>query len=83
MIIPIRCFTCNNVVGHLWEEYNDKVQKYYSDNEGNSFRKERFVEIQKLKNGKTFEGQILDEMGIHKYCCRRMLECHVDLTDKI
>jgi len=25
MIIPIRCFSCGKVVGHLWEEYNKRI----------------------------------------------------------
>jgi len=25
MIIPIRCFSCGKVVGHLWEEYKRRV----------------------------------------------------------
>jgi DNA-directed RNA polymerase subunit N len=25
MIIPIRCFSCGKVVGHLWEEYKKRV----------------------------------------------------------
>ena len=27
MIIPIRCFSCAKPVGHLWEEYKDRVKK--------------------------------------------------------
>ena len=27
MIIPIRCFSCGKPVGHLWEEYKEKVDK--------------------------------------------------------
>jgi len=27
MIIPVRCFSCGKVVGHLWEEFNQKVEK--------------------------------------------------------
>ena len=27
MIIPIRCFSCGKPVGHLWEEYQMKVEK--------------------------------------------------------
>ena len=27
MIIPIRCFSCGKPLGHLWEEYNEKVKK--------------------------------------------------------
>lgn len=26
MIIPVRCFTCGKVIGHLWEEYIKKVE---------------------------------------------------------
>ncbi len=25
MIIPVRCFTCGKVIGHLWEEYKRRV----------------------------------------------------------
>ncbi len=27
MIIPIRCFSCGKPVGHLYEEYKEKVDK--------------------------------------------------------
>jgi len=27
MIIPVRCFSCGKPLGHLWEEYNEKVKK--------------------------------------------------------
>jgi len=25
MIIPIRCWSCNKPVGHLWETFQDKI----------------------------------------------------------
>ncbi|MEM5805336.1 MAG: DNA-directed RNA polymerase subunit N [Candidatus Aenigmatarchaeota archaeon] len=25
MIIPVRCFTCGKVVGHLWEEFKERT----------------------------------------------------------
>jgi DNA-directed RNA polymerase subunit N len=27
MIIPIRCFSCAKPVGHLWEEFTQRVDK--------------------------------------------------------
>ncbi len=27
MIIPVRCFSCGKPIGHLWEEYNEKLKK--------------------------------------------------------
>jgi DNA-directed RNA polymerase subunit N len=26
MIVPVRCFSCGKVVGHLWEEYQKRVK---------------------------------------------------------
>ncbi|MBS3109515.1 DNA-directed RNA polymerase subunit N [Candidatus Woesearchaeota archaeon] len=26
MIIPVRCFSCGKPIGHLWEEYTEKVK---------------------------------------------------------
>jgi DNA-directed RNA polymerase I, II, and III subunit RPABC5 len=81
MIIPIRCFTCNKVVAHLWEEYLNKIQLKYSEADGD-VEKKRFVNVKKIEE-KTVEGQVLDELGLNKYCCRRMLLSHVDLCEKI
>lgn len=27
MIIPVRCFTCNKVIGHMWNDYCDLVEE--------------------------------------------------------
>lgn len=27
MIIPVRCFGCGKVVGHLWEEYRTRTER--------------------------------------------------------
>ena len=27
MIIPVRCFSCGKVVGHLWKEFEERVEK--------------------------------------------------------
>jgi len=82
MIIPIRCFTCNKVVAHLWEEYLNKIQVAYIEEDIKNNKKKRFIELEQLEN-KTVEGKALDEMNINRYCCRRMLLSHVDLCDKI
>jgi len=37
---------------------------------------------QGVKEGKEPE-KVLDELGVKRYCCRRMLLAHVDLIDEI
>jgi DNA-directed RNA polymerase I, II, and III subunit RPABC5 len=82
MIIPVRCFTCNKVIGHLWEEYLEQIQTSYIDEDIKNLKKKRFIDIEKIEK-KTVEGKILDNLGVHKYCCRRMILSHVDLCEKI
>ena len=57
MIIPVRCFSCNSVIGNKWTKYNDM-----------------------LRTGKTSK-EALDELGLKRLCCRRMLITHVNLID--
>ena len=39
-------------------------------------------DVAKLQEGKT-ECEALDELGMKRFCCRRMLLTHVDLIDKL
>lgn len=34
MLFPVRCWTCGKVIGHLWNEYNERLQiaKVSNDN---------------------------------------------------
>jgi DNA-directed RNA polymerase subunit N len=82
MIIPVRCFTCGSVLGDKWIPYITTVQekKNTSSDESN----EPTVSYIDLKNPqKSIEGTILDDMGIHKYCCRRMMISNVHLISSI
>ena len=58
MLIPIRCFTCGFVIGHMFETWNEKL------NQGQDPK------------------EILDELGLKRVCCRRMLITHVELLDE-
>ena len=53
MIIPIRCFTCNKVIAHLWEEYNKRIQEeFIKEDIPENFNK-RFIDIDTLKTKNT------------------------------
>jgi DNA-directed RNA polymerase subunit N len=59
MMIPVRCFSCGQVIGNKWEKFKARVD-----------------------NGEDPE-KVLDELGVKRYCCRRMLIAHVELIDEI
>lgn len=76
MIIPIKCFTCGNVLAdkylyYLKEVRKLKVTKNMDTNE--------VVYLDEKKPKKTPEGQVLDSLNLTKMCCRRHMLTHVDI----
>jgi len=77
MIIPIRCFTCGKLIAHMWEDYQKQVQNEI-DKLTESYQND--IDDQKKR---SIESEIIDKLGLTRYCCRRMLLSHVDLCEKI
>ena len=77
MIIPIRCFTCGKLIAHLWDTYVQKLQE-----ELDTYNEKYQEEIDDEKK-RSIESKILDDLGLNRYCCRRMMLSTVDLCDKI
>jgi len=59
MLFPVRCFTCGKPIGHLWDEYINRVEKGEDPN------------------------KVLDDLGVKRYCCRRMFLSYVDISREI
>lgn len=66
MIFPVRCFTCGSVVGNKWNEFEKHVQAIEPTNDP----------------VRSHLGNVLDEMNVTRYCCRRMFLGHVELIDR-
>ena len=82
MIIPIRCFTCNKVIADKWipfiEKVNEKKDKATTD------IKDLDIEYIDLDEpNKSIEGIVMDELGLDRYCCRRMILGNVHLITNI
>jgi DNA-directed RNA polymerase I, II, and III subunit RPABC5 len=73
MIFPIRCVSCNNVIGGKYEAYLNKVKELRKGTGKDD------IEYLTATTTKTAEGKALDELGVTKACCRRHFLTHVDL----
>ena len=76
MLIPPRCFTCGEILADKWDIYiktvNDRKGKDNSEYKDNMLDIQ-YIDTKKSSVEKSIEGKILDEMNLHKYCCRRMI----------
>jgi len=59
MLVPVRCFSCNKVIGRSYEEF-----------------------IERKENGDN-PAEIMDDLGIKRYCCRKIFVSHLDLIDEL
>ena len=76
MIIPIKCFTCGTVIADKYRYYLEEVRKKKlakdMDVDKVLYLTKEFIE-------KTPEGEVMDDLGLTKMCCRRHLITHVDI----
>ena len=76
MIIPIKCFTCGNVLADKYRYYLQEVRRMKIQ-KGEDVSK--VVYMAKDNTTKTPEGQVLDDIGLTNVCCRRHMLTHVDI----
>jgi len=76
MIIPIKCFTCGMILADKYRYYVTEVRrKKLTQN----IDLEKVMYLTKHVHEKTIEGEILDDLGLMKMCCRRHMLSHVDI----
>ena len=81
MIIPIRCFTCGQLLADKWNFYQNTVQQRRKS-DPNYKEKKALIDNYNINTiEKTVEGIVLDELGLKRLCCRRHMLTHVDLTN--
>lgn len=76
MIIPIKCFTCGNVLADKYLYYIRTVNKK-KRSQGETGDEVEYLTNENIK--KTVEGEVLDSLGLNKMCCRRHMLTHVDI----
>lgn len=76
MIIPIKCFTCGNVLADKYRFYQAEVRKIKT---AQGLKVDKVVYLTKENVEKTPEGEVLDDLGVKNVCCRRHMLTHVDI----
>jgi DNA-directed RNA polymerase subunit N (RpoN/RPB10) len=81
MIIPVKCFTCGNVIANKYRYYQEQVRKkkLAKKSNGESIDVDKVLYLTKEFSDKTPEGDVLDELNMKKMCCRRHFLTHVDI----
>ena len=76
MIIPVKCFTCGNVLANKYQFYVREVRKMKTRSGEDP---EMVVYLTKDSAPKTPEGIVMDKLKLTRMCCRRHMLTHVDI----
>lgn len=76
MLIPVKCFTCGEVLGDKYRYYQREVKKKKLNS---NMEIDKVIYLTKSFSKKTPEGEVLDILNLKKYCCRRHMLTHVDI----
>lgn len=70
MIIPVRCFTCNKLIGDKYEKYLEMIKTKKLEN--------NYLNDQ---DEKINHDCIFNKLKLKRYCCRRIFLSHIDLLE--
>ena len=82
MIITVRCFSCGKILADKYNAYKDIVngKKLALKQDPNE---PTIIDMNSDDVKKTPEGEALDDLGIHRMCCRKIVLYHIELIDEI
>lgn len=77
MIIPVLCFTCGKPLADKYDYYIEEVNKMKQQQQQPS-TSSSIPHFDELRTG-----EILNKLGLKRYCCRRHMLTTVDMMDTI
>tara|TARA_Y100000389_G_C17348658_1_gene457223 strand:- start:520 stop:768 length:249 start_codon:yes stop_codon:yes gene_type:complete len=82
MIIPVRCYTCGKLLSNKEKAYKEMVirKKIALKKDINDVS---ILNINDKDIKKTPEGEAMDELGLIRYCCRKIMMTNVELINEI
>ncbi len=69
MIIPVRCFSCGKVIASDYVKFVEESKKIRNETGHEPTGEEK--------------SKIMDNLGVDRYCCRRMILSNADLIDEV
>jgi len=81
MIIPVRCYTCSKLLADKYEYYQSELLR--KKLAMNTTEDPLIININAVDIKKTIAGEILDELGLIRICCRKVMLTSINIIDEI
>lgn len=81
MIPPIRCYTCGKILGDKNQYYERELLR--KKLAMNTTEDPLIININAIDIKKTIAGEIMDELGLIRLCCRKVMLTSLNIIAEI
>ena len=97
MLIPVKCYSCGKVLANKYVYFQNQLEikkkelkqnsvNNINDNNNNNDNDNNdplFININATVVKKTIAGEIMDDLGLIRICCRKTLLTSINIVDEI
>ena len=86
MLIPVRCFTCGKLLADKYNYYNKELIRRKIANQTPDVSQPDdplVIDIRAKEVKKTVVGEIMDELGLTRDCCRKNMMTNINIIEDI
>ena len=88
MLIPIKCYTCGKILADKYLYYKKELKRKElafkaDENNKNTNKDPLMIDISVDDVKMTPAGEIMDELGLDRICCRKVMLTSIDIIDEI
>ena len=86
MLIPVRCFTCGKLLSDKYNYYNKELIRRKIANQTPDVSQPDdplVIDIRAKEVKKTVVGEIMDELGLTRDCCRKNMMTNINIIEDI
>jgi DNA-directed RNA polymerase I, II, and III subunit RPABC5 len=95
MLIPVKCYSCGKVLANKYVYFQNQleikkkelkqnsVNNINDNNDNNDNNDPLFININANVVKKTIAGEIMDDLGLIRICCRKTLLTSINIVDEI
>jgi DNA-directed RNA polymerase I, II, and III subunit RPABC5 len=77
MIVPVRCMNCGKMLADKWLYYQRRLR----EEKGDAYGKRTYFDGSVVPD--TKERAVMEELGLTRYCCKKVFLTHVDIIQHL
>jgi DNA-directed RNA polymerase subunit N (RpoN/RPB10) len=81
MLIPIRCYSCGKILANKYDYFQNELNR--KKIAMNTTEDPLIININASDIKKTIAGELMDELGLTRICCRKVLLTSINIIDEI